>query len=125
MAALAPMPRARVRIATAVKTGLRLRTRRPYRYVARQVLEPQQTPLVAERRHGLGRPPCLEPRDSHRVVRIVPAAPRLLRHQIQVQPELLLELLVPAIRHERGAEPLQPFTKEMHGLTPGRGGACG
>ena len=87
-------------------------------HIARRVLEPRKAPLVAQRIHRLGAAARLNPCEPHGLVRIVTATSRVLRHQLQVQPKLLLQVVVASTSAQRCPETMTPLAKGAHHALP-------
>ena len=108
------------------KAGAALQRAQAVAHVARDVLEPGQASLVANRIHRLRAASGLNPRDPHRFVRIASATSRRFRRELNVQAQLLLEVGIrvglgavsptgdASIREERAAgSTLSPFIVEQ------------
>ena len=70
----------------------------PIAHVARRVFEPWHPSLIAQRVHRLRRTSGLDPRETDRRVGIVTVLTRVFGHQLEMQPQLISKVLVPAIR---------------------------
>ena len=94
-----------------------LQRAQPIAHVARDILEPGQASLVANRVHRLRAACGLSPCHAHRLVRVVAATPRGIRHQLKVQPKLLRQVVVPSTWTQRRRETMNPFTKDTSSVS--------
>jgi hypothetical protein len=96
--------------------------------VGEQGVEEGEAALIAQRVHGLGGAAGSNSRRAHRLVRAIAPAARVLRRQLQVELELLLQLAVARVPAERSPEAVHHLAKYAHhslrGFTPRRQAAC-
>ena len=101
------MPIASVSRTTVVKIGVRRSVRAAVAEVARQVVDPGQAALIAQRVHRLcDTAPCRIVAVRRRAVAVMPARRRfVLGGEIEVEPQFFLELGIAAPAADRAPEP--------------------
>src|SRR5438552_18008410 len=85
-------------------------------HVAREVVQPRKTSLIAERIHGLRGASRLNPRGARSIVGVVTTTSRVVCGHFHVRPELVFQVGVASAWKQRSLTTLNPFAKEADAI---------